>query len=82
VTANSQNSCALITAMPIGANLPTVLLVIMYGGIYSPENLLQAAGRAARLNTLSGTAIMICTTFSLNQAKEITKGARGVQQVC
>jgi superfamily II DNA helicase RecQ len=69
------------SALQTGANLPTVCFVIFYGCAYSPEGWLQGAGRAARLITLRGISIMMCTPFSLSQAIKITNNARGVQQV-
>jgi superfamily II DNA/RNA helicase len=66
---------------PTGANLPTVCFVIFYGCAYSPEAWLQGAGRAARAIELSGNSVLFCTPFSIKQAKKITNGARGVQQV-
>ncbi len=69
------------TYKPAGANLPWLCLVILYGFVFSPENLLQAGGRAARSDELNGKCIMMCTPYSIQQALKTGGNARGLEQV-
>ena len=57
-------------------------LAILYGGAYSLEDLIQAAGRTGRIAGSQGQCHMICTEFSLQNAIRIAgDSASGIEEV-
>ncbi len=70
------------SALQTGANLPATLLSIFYGYAYSPEGIIQGAGRSGREPGTTGRALLIATTHSEREALAFGKlKHRGLLQV-
>ena len=70
------------SALKTGTNMAETNLALLYGGAYSLEDWIQAAGRTGRIAGSLGQCHMICTDFSLKNAIRIAgDSSSGIEEV-
>jgi len=78
----SRSVIVATSVLQTGANLPATLLSLFYGYAYSPEGVIQGAGRSGREPGTTGKALLIATKYSESEALGFGKQThRGLLQV-